>query len=112
VLSIAAIEGEATFDMIFLGSLLPAPEVTTVLTQYCLLGAAIDGEGSNVLVFNCTSSIRTKDLDEIVEPFSREGSCTIRWIDDIKALAVFSSSTTGMFSQLCTFTRKVEKADG
>lgn len=55
---------------------------------------SIDGEGSNVLVFNCTSSIRTKDLEEIVEPFSREGSCTIRWIDDIKALAVFSSSTT------------------
>ncbi|CAM6088387.1 unnamed protein product [Calypogeia fissa] len=52
---------------------------------------SVDSDASRVLIIDCSSNITTKDVEEVVEPFYKEGNCSIRWVDNSRALATFSS---------------------
>ena len=46
-------------------------------------------------VYELSSSIKTSDLENLFRPFSDSG-LYIKWLDDTRALAVFSTSEIGM----------------
>ncbi|KAG6557660.1 hypothetical protein Mapa_000941 [Marchantia paleacea] len=42
-----------------------------------------------VVISGFSPKFKTKDLEDLVKPYSKQGGCTLRWIDDTTTLAVF-----------------------
>ncbi|KAL2622385.1 hypothetical protein R1flu_002590 [Riccia fluitans] len=55
-----------------------------------LIDHSLDVGADHVLVISGFSpKLKTKDLEDLVKPFAKQGGCTLRWIDDTTTLAVF-----------------------
>ncbi|OAE28467.1 hypothetical protein AXG93_115s1580 [Marchantia polymorpha subsp. ruderalis] len=51
---------------------------------------SLNGGADHVVVISGFSpKLKTKDLEDLVKPYSKQGGCTLRWIDDTTTLAVF-----------------------